>query len=137
MQIGWYNKTRFHANGAGISYANVVKGNELDQEERSRVATHWLIDVVKQIIEGCEVDEDIPVYADGCDEFGLKNYVTLKNGREYGTWEVYKALDTAMKSFKTRILRDGIIVQDHTLKLHPDMKSVDWFTLTPDQVKFE
>jgi hypothetical protein len=137
MQIGWYNKTRFHANGAGISYAGVVKGSKLDQDERSRVAAHWLIDVIKQRLEGCEVDENIPAYADGCDEYGFKYYVTLKNGMVYGTWEVYKAPKTAINFFKENLLKDGIIVQGQTLKLHPDMESMDWFTLTPDQVKFE
>lgn len=136
MEFAW-NRFNFIKTGAGISYANVVKGSELDQEERSRVAAHRLTDVIKEVLAGCEVDEDIPPYTDGCDEYGLKEYVTLKNGHEYGTWEVYKAPYSAIKFFKSNILRDGIVVQGHTLKLNPDMESVDWFTLTPDQVKFE
>ena len=136
MEFAW-NRFNFINTGAGISYANVVKGSELDQDERSRVAAHRLTYVIKEVLDGCKVNEEIPPYTDGCDEYGLKEYVTLKNGHEYGTWEVYKAPNTAIKFFKSNILRDGIKVQGQTLKLHPDMESVDWFTLTPDQVKFE
>lgn len=131
------SRFNFTNTGAGISYANVVNGSKLDPDERSKVAAYRLKVTIEEVLAGCEVDKDIPAYADGCDEDGPKVYVTLKNGLEYGTWEAYKAFDIAMKSFKNRILRDGIVVQGHTLKLHPDMESVDWFTLTPDQVKFK
>lgn len=136
MESAW-NRSNITNTGAGISYAKVVKGSELDPDEMSKAASYRLKVTIEEVLAGCEVDKDIPAYADGCDEDGPKVYVTLKNGLEYGTWEAYKAFDIAMKSFKNRILRDGIVVQGHTLKLHPDMESVDWFTLTPDQVKFK